>query len=73
MGGDVDSLAAVAAGLAAGKLGLPSIAAPRTSLREAARSGALPGWAVDELEGVEYLLASADAFQAWLDEPRAKE
>jgi len=55
VGGDVDSVAALALGIVGGTQGL--------SLGE---DGGIPWFLLEEVEGVEYLAARAQAFEAWL-------
>mmetsp|Transcript_40514 Transcript_40514/g.94127 ORF Transcript_40514/g.94127 Transcript_40514/m.94127 type:complete len:95 (-) Transcript_40514:45-329(-) len=54
-GGDVDSVAALCTAIVAGSAGL-----------QIGEEGGLPAFLVEELEGVEYLVARAKAFEAWL-------
>ena len=57
IGGDVDSIAALCLGVVGGSKGL-----------QLGQQGGLPWFLVEELEGVEYLVAQASRFEAWLKE-----
>lgn len=54
-GGDVDSIAALTLAMVAGSVGL-----------QVGQPGGVPEFLVEELEGVEYLVANARAFESWL-------